>query len=118
MRHLLLLPVLYLLPALVSGHGRLTVPAPRAWPEGSVCPKTEDNICMEDPDAPINVNGDGQPESQRLPLNDPNTHPSRQSLACRVPNGLQETVPLVTLNAGGTIDLKWEFTADRRSRAK
>jgi hypothetical protein len=67
---------------------------------------------MEDANMPINFNGDGQPESKRLPLNDPDTHPDRQSLVCRVPNGLQKTVPLVTLNAGGTINLKWELTAD------
>ena len=56
---------------------------------------------MEDPDLPINFNGDGQPESKRFPLNDPNNHPDKASLVCRVPNGLQKNVPLVTLNALG-----------------
>lgn len=114
----LLLPLLCLLPAMVSGHGRLTVPSPRSWPDDAVCSKVEDGICMEDPDAPINVNGDGLPESQRLPLQDPNAHPDRQSLVCRVPNGLQKAVPLVTLNGGGTIDIKWEFTAVSLERSE
>ena len=67
---------------------------------------------MEDPDAPINLNGDDQPESKRYPVNDPNKHPERQSLVCRVPNGMQAQVPLTELTAGGSLRVKWEFTAN------
>ena len=49
----------------------------------------------------------------RYPVNDPTTHPGRQSLVCRVPNGMQDTtVPVPKLNAGKTFKVKWEFTAD------
>jgi len=114
--------LLMLLPS-VYAHGRLTIPTPREWKEGSTCDfsgqpyisaderdnaKTHD--CMEDPDAPININGDFRPESERLPVNDPDKHPGRQSLVCRVPNGYSST-PNIDVTAGQVLELKWELTA-------
>ena len=101
-RTLLLLATLNLLvlgpKSLASAHGRLTLPAPR---DGNV----------EDPDQPINFNGDNEPESSRFPVNDPASHPEGQSFVCRVPNS-QKSTSLLPVTAGLTIDMKWEFTAD------
>ena len=101
-RTLLLLATLNLLvlgpKSLASAHGHLTLPAPR---DGNV----------EDPDQPINFNGDNEPESNRFPVNDPASHPEGQSFVCRVPNS-QKSTSLLPVTAGLTIDMKWEFTAD------
>jgi hypothetical protein len=88
---------LTLLATQVSGHGRLTMPPPRS---GDV----------EDPDSPINFNGDDEPESNRFPANDPSNHPEGQSFVCRVSNS-EKSSP-ITITAGGSVDLKWQFTAE------
>jgi len=114
---------LFALLPLIHAHGRLTIPTPRQWTEGSTCDyskqpfisadevdEAKKHDCMEDPDAPINMNGDFRPESERLPVNDPATHPGRQSLVCRVPNGHSST-PNIDVTAGQILELKWELTA-------
>ena len=73
--------VLGSLVAQISAHGHLAIPAPRQCKDGGCGggdPPIEDNF------SPINFNGDGQPESNRLPANDPANHPERQSFVCRI----------------------------------
>jgi len=125
----LLLPLLTLLgiARTVTAHGRLTVPTPRRWKKGITCDfskyaeeadeESKNFPCMEDPDQPINMDNKLFPKNKyndaRYPVNYPTTHPGRQSLVCRVPNGMQDTtVPVPKLKAGKTFKVKWEFTAD------
>ena len=109
-----------------SAHGRLTVPTPRRWKEGSTCdfsqfhPDDEDAktySCMEDPDQPINMDDALFPKNKfneaRYPVNNQAAHPGKQSLVCRVPNDLQDTaIPRLTLEAGKKLQMRWEFSAD------
>ena len=125
----MLLPLLTLIgiARTVTAHGRLTVPTPRRWKKGITCDfskyaeeadeESKNFPCMEDPNQPINMDNKLFPKNKyndaRYPVNDPTTHPGRQSLVCRVPNGMQDTtVPVPKLNAGKTFKVEWEFTAD------
>lgn len=99
--HLLLtLCSILLVPMPCSGHGTLTMPAPRV-------PR---DYFIEDTFSPINFNGDDAPESDRLPANDPSAHPESQSFVCRVGNSDHED-QVVNVVAGNTLDVKWEFAA-------
>ena len=118
-----LLPRLAALLSLASraaAHGVLSVPRPRAFREGVTCdtraiggPAKQD--CGEDMYAPLNGDHESLPKDRhgqrRFPVNDWKKHPFKQSIVCRVPNGLQADVPLVQLTAGTTLDIKVDLTA-------
>lgn len=92
-----------LFPALVIAHGRLTTPSPR---------ECDDSCFIDDPDSPINFNGDEQSESDRWPVNDPEGHPEGQSFVCRISNAVDSVTPMIEVTAGSSMNLRWDFTAD------
>ncbi|GMI53914.1 hypothetical protein TeGR_g12387, partial [Tetraparma gracilis] len=90
-----------------AAHGRLTKPSPRSGGNSG------GSGYIEDVNSPINFNGDDEPESSRLPANDPSQHPEGQSLVCRVPNGEQDEDSVVhDVQAGDDLTMRWEFEAD------
>lgn len=85
-----------LLPVAVLGHGRLLLPVPRQCAEGK--------CVMEDPDMPLN---DG-----KTAADDAANHPFNQNFVCRVAGmNRDKSVPVIKITAGGTVDMKWVFTA-------
>ena len=100
------------------GHGQLSVPTPRRYADNceydlSII-KAGMQPCMEDGDMPVNMDDEHMPKDQygsrRFPLNNQAKHPWKQSMVCRIPNGLSVT-PSIKLEAGKTLFVKWTQTA-------
>jgi len=102
-----LLLLFLLLPTIVWGHGRLTVPLPRQCAgDNKPCFNKKAGEFF-DPDAPINCGecGGGHPP------NDPTKHVTKQSFVCRISEQDMMKTPPKQLTAGGTVAMRWVFPA-------